>query len=66
MTGKELKHARLALNMTQKELSEALGLAKNHLAMSERNELPIRRVTELAVKYLLGMSKKRKGKSARK
>jgi DNA-binding XRE family transcriptional regulator len=66
MTGKELRQARLALRMTQKELAEALDLAKNHVAMQERGELPIRRVTELAVKYLLGMSKKREGKKRRK
>jgi DNA-binding XRE family transcriptional regulator len=63
MTGKELKQARLALHMTQKELGEALDLAKNTVAMAERGELPIRRTTEFAVKYLLVMSKnRRKGK----
>jgi hypothetical protein len=51
--------------MTQKELSEALDLARNHVAMSERDELPIRRVTELAVKYLLVMSKQKEGKTTK-
>jgi transcriptional regulator with XRE-family HTH domain len=60
MTGRELRRARLALNMTQKGLGEALGLAKNHVALMERDEQPIRRVTELAVKYLLVMSKRKR------
>jgi DNA-binding XRE family transcriptional regulator len=66
MTGKELKQARLALNMTQKELGEALELAKNTVAMAERGEIPIRRTTDLAIKYLLVMSKKREGKKKSK
>ena len=65
MTGKELKRARRALHSTQKELGEALDLAKNHVAMMERDEQPIRKVTELAVKYLLVMSKERKRKGKR-
>jgi DNA-binding XRE family transcriptional regulator len=65
MTGQELKRARLALNMTQKGLGEALGLAKNHVALMERGEQPVRKVTELAIKYLLVMSKKRERKKSR-
>ena len=57
MTGKELKRARLRLNMTQQELGEALGVHKNSVARMERGEFPIIRTTELAVKYLLVMSK---------
>ena len=60
MTGEELKAARLALNMTQKELAEALDLAGNHLARMERGELVIRRVTEFAILHLLATSKKQK------
>ncbi len=66
MTGRELRQARLALDMTQKELGEALDLAKNHVAMMEREEQPVRRVTELAVRYLLVMSQKRERKKESK
>jgi transcriptional regulator with XRE-family HTH domain len=65
MTGEQLRQARAKLGMTQKELGEALEMAKNHIAMMERNETMIRKVTELAVTALLIMSKKRKGKRGR-
>ena len=58
MTGKELKRLRGALKMTQRELGEALDLNKNTVARAERDEIPIPRVTELAVKYLLIMETK--------
>jgi DNA-binding XRE family transcriptional regulator len=59
MTGKELKRARKVLQMTQVELAEALELHKNTVARAERDELPILKTTEFAVKYLLVESKKR-------
>lgn len=62
MEGKELKRARLRLNMTQKELGEALGIHKNSVARMERGEFPIIRTTELAVKYLLLMESKTRRK----
>lgn len=62
MTGKELKRARESLDMTQAELAEALELHKNTVARAERDELPILKTTELAVKYLLVMESKKKGK----
>jgi len=65
MTGEELKAARLALQLTQKGLAEALDLAKNHVARMERGELAIRRVTEFAVMHLLIMSKQ-KGKKPKR
>jgi transcriptional regulator with XRE-family HTH domain len=60
--GKELKRARLRLNMTQKQLGEALGIHKNSVARMERGEFPIIRTTELAVKYLLLMESKKRRK----
>ncbi len=49
--------------MTQRELGEALDLDKNTVARAERDELPIQRTTELAVKYLLQVRKtKRRAK----
>ena len=62
MTGKELKRLRQALKMTQRELGEALDLNKNTVARAERDEIPIPRVTEFAVKYLLIMKTKKGGK----
>jgi len=48
--------------MTQKELGEALGVHWNSVARMERDEFPIIRTTELAVKYLLVMKTKKRGK----
>lgn len=62
MTGKELKRARAKLSMTQKELAEALGVHWNSVARMERDEFPIIRTTELAVKYLLAVKSKKRGK----
>lgn len=59
MTGKELKRARSKLGMTQVELGEALGVHWNSVARMERDEFPIIRTTELAVKYLLLMQTKK-------
>ena len=58
MTGEEMRRARLRLKLTQKQLGEQLGVHKNSVARMERGEFPIIRTTELAVKYLLIMSKK--------
>jgi len=53
MTGGELRAARKKLDMTQKQLAEAIGMRKNSVARMERDEAPTMRTTELAVKYLL-------------
>ena len=44
--------------MTQKEFGEALGVHWNSVARMERNEFPIIRTTELAVKFLLLINQK--------
>jgi DNA-binding XRE family transcriptional regulator len=62
MKGGELKRARRVLNMTQAELAEALELHKNTVARAERDELPILKTTELALKYLLIMESKKRRK----
>ena len=61
MTGKELRRARLRLKLTQAQLGEALGLHENTIARIERDELPVVKQTELAVKYLSLVSKKQRG-----
>lgn len=62
MTGQELRQARLRLKMTQKELGEQLEVHKNSIARMERGEFKIIRTTELAVRYLLLMKSKKRGK----
>ena len=62
MTGLDLKRARAKLGMTQKELGEELDVHWNSVARMERDEFPIIRTTELAVKYLLVMQSKKRGK----
>ena len=62
MNGKELKRQRLTLKMTQRELAEALDLNKNTVARAERDEIPIPRVTDLAIKFLLVVESKKRGK----
>jgi DNA-binding XRE family transcriptional regulator len=58
MKGKELRGIRGSLKMTQRQLAEALDVAKDTVARMERDEMPIQRVTEFAVRYLLLMEKK--------
>lgn len=53
MTGQELRRARRQLQMTQKELAQELELHKNTIARIERDELPVVKTTELAVRFLL-------------
>jgi transcriptional regulator with XRE-family HTH domain len=53
MTGQELRRARRKLKMTQREVAAELELHKNTIARMERDELPIVKTTELAVRFLL-------------
>jgi len=62
MTGKELRQARAKLKMTQQQLADALEVHANTIARAERDELPILKVTELSVKYLLVMESTKRGK----
>jgi len=63
MTGAQLKKARERLRLTQSELADAIGMKRNSVARMERNERPVLRHTELALKYLLlTMSKKQRRK----
>ena len=55
-----MQRARKSLDLTQRELGEALDLHWNSIARMERDELPIVKQTELALRYLL-LVKKRKG-----
>ena len=57
MTGKDIRRARKTLGISQRALGEALGLHWNTIARMERDELPIVKQTELAVKYLLLIKK---------
>jgi DNA-binding XRE family transcriptional regulator len=63
MTGADLRKARTRrLNMTQAELAEAIGMQRNSVARMERDDQPVMRTTELAVKYLLVTESKKRGK----
>jgi len=45
--------------MTQNQLAAAIDYAKNSIAVMERGELGISKVTELAIKYLLIVESKK-------
>ena len=63
MTGVDLRRTRDRLKMTQSELADAIGMKRNSIARMERNERPLLKHTELAIKYLLlTMSKKSRRK----
>ncbi len=62
MTGQELKRLRKRLEMSQAKLAEAIGMQKNSVARMEREERPIVKTTEMAVRYLLVMKSKKGGK----
>jgi DNA-binding XRE family transcriptional regulator len=66
MNGQDMRRARGRLGLTQAGLGEALGLHENTVARAERDEIPIPKVTELAIKYLLLVSTQRKGEKERK
>jgi DNA-binding XRE family transcriptional regulator len=53
MTGQELRRARRKLNLTQRQLAVELELHWNTIARMERDELPVVKTTELAVRFLL-------------
>ena len=53
MTGKWLRQMRRRLRMTQSEFADALGMQRNSIALMERDERPVVKATELAVRYLL-------------
>jgi len=62
MNRQELRRARLAMSLSQRELAELLQMTKTSVARMERGEQRIMHVTDLAVRYLLLMEKQRKGK----
>jgi transcriptional regulator with XRE-family HTH domain len=61
MNGAKLKKARERLRLTQSELAGAIGMKRNSIARMERNERPVLKHTELAVRYLLLTMRKTKG-----
>jgi DNA-binding transcriptional regulator YiaG len=62
MTGAELRRIREAMELTQRQLAERLGLTSTSVARMERGEQKIMQVTTLAVKYLRLMESKKRGK----
>lgn len=61
MKGRDLRRIRNRLRLTQVGLAAALGMTGNSIARMERDETPIMRPTELALRYLLITAKKSKG-----
>lgn len=53
MTRDELIDARRRLGYTQQALGDALGVTRRHIGAMERDEKPITRTTDLAIRYLL-------------
>ncbi len=62
MTGSDLRTLRKRLHMTQAELAQQLAMQANSIARMERDERPIMKTTELAVRYLLIMKSRKGGK----
>lgn len=58
MTPAEFLKIRQHLGLTQEGLAQALGVRSNTIARWERGEVPILRVTELAMRYLAATTKK--------
>lgn len=56
MTPSELKQTRQALNLTQAQLAAQLQVGRNTVARWEMGEVPISRVTELAIRYLVALA----------
>lgn len=52
MTGKELRRARLRMDLEQKELADLLEIRANTISRYENDALRIPKTVELAVKYL--------------
>lgn len=52
MTGEQYRAIRLKLKWTQQQVAEALDMTANTIARRERDELPISREAELAMRYL--------------
>jgi transcriptional regulator with XRE-family HTH domain len=50
------------MSLTQLELAERLGMTRTSVARMERGEQKIMLVTELAIRYLATMEKKKKGR----
>jgi transcriptional regulator with XRE-family HTH domain len=63
LTGRELRKQRLLLGLTQRELAERLGMARNTITRYERGFLPtIPKYVQLAMQALLADSIKPKRK----
>lgn len=53
MQGEELRALRKEMDLGQAALGAALGLTQQYIGMMERDQKPIERRTELAVRYLV-------------
>ena len=62
MTGREMQRVRKRLGLSRRELGDALALHWNSIARMERDELPVVKQTELAIRYLVLVKKLKGGK----
>jgi DNA-binding XRE family transcriptional regulator len=51
MEGSELRRARIRLGLTQAELAAKIGMERNSIARMERGERPVKKHTEICLKY---------------
>jgi transcriptional regulator with XRE-family HTH domain len=52
-TAEDFKNARKVLNMTQKELANALGIARNYVYLIESGKMPVSKKLDSALNSLL-------------
>ncbi len=48
-----MKEERKKIGLTQIEFAKRLGFSNNTVSKMERGDLPVRKVTELAIKYIV-------------
>jgi len=65
MTGDALRARRTRRAMTQADLAALLGVSPNTVARWERGELPIRRLSDLALRHVLGGHHEDAGRATR-
>jgi transcriptional regulator with XRE-family HTH domain len=65
MTGAEFRRLRRRAGLSQRALAKRLGLHWNSVARMERDELPVREVVALAVRYVTSVVLPRPGRHLR-
>lgn len=58
MRGSDLRAMRRDAGMTQAELADAIGMTRETVGLMERDQAPIEKRTELAVRYVVHVAAK--------